>query len=215
MGVLRMKLGWSRTDGNTLTGLLGLAFAIEGLFGVLIPALHVAGLTSTRATREVGVSGAAHPLAEGGVSGVAQPIAEGGGMTLSAAESATLTVADPSLGQRVLLDLPTLFDAAPILLGLYLLFLIARTFSTGDPFEPRNPRRIFGISILIALGSLGNGLLTALTNHFLVVGTPLEQQVPFSWHISFLPLGVAAVVAALAQAFRVGVRLRADTEGLV
>ncbi|GAA1590302.1 hypothetical protein GCM10009804_53140 [Kribbella hippodromi] len=210
-----MKLGWSRTDSNALTGLLGLAFAIEGLLGVLIPALHIAGLIGARATREVGVTDLAQPLAaSGGLTG-SGGMTGGGVMTLSAAESATLTVADPSLGQRVLLDLPALFNAVPILLGLYLLFLVARTLSTGDPFEPRNPRRIFGISILIVIGSLGDGLLTALTNHFLVVGTPLEEHVPFSWHISFLPLGVAAVVAALAQAFRVGVRLREDTEGLV
>jgi hypothetical protein len=198
-----MNPTWSRGDGRLLTVLLGLAFAVEALVGVLIPALHVAGLFAAESSRDVGVSG------------LGAALAEAGGLKLSAAESATLTVADPSLGQRILLDLPGLFDAVPILLGIYWLFLVARTLRAGDPFAPQNPRRVFGISILIAVGSLGDSVLTAFTNHLLVAGTSLEDHVPFALHISFLPLGIAAIVAALAEAFRVGVRLRADTEGLV
>ncbi len=198
-----MNLTWSRGDGRLLTSLLGLAFAIEAVVGLLIPALHVAGLFAAESSRDVGVSG------------LGTALAEAGSLKLSAAESATLTVADPSLGQRILLDLPGLFDAVPILLGIYWLFLVARTLSAGDPFAPRNPKRLFGIGVLIVVGSLGDSLLTALTTHQLVAGTPLEAHVPFAFHFSFLPLGIAAIVAALAEAFRVGVRLRADTEGLV
>ncbi|RZT15266.1 DUF2975 family protein [Kribbella sp. VKM Ac-2569] len=194
---------WTRGDTNLLTVLLGLAFAVEAVIGVLIPALHVVGLFTAQSSRDVGVSG------------LETALAEAGGLKLSAAESATLTVADPDLGQRILLDLPGLFDAVPILLGIYWLFLVARTLRAGDPFAPRNPRRVFGIAVLIAVGSLGDSVLTAFTNHLLVAGTPLEDHVPFALQISFLPLGIAAVVAALAEAFRVGVRLRADTEGLV
>ena len=186
-----------------LPGVGGLAFAVEALVGVLIPAVHIAGLFAAESTRDVGVSG------------LGTVLAQAGDLKLSAAGSATLTVADPSLGQRILLDLPGLFGAVPILLGIYWLFLVARTLSTGDPFAPQNPRRLFGISILIVVGSLGDSLLTALTTHQLVAGTPLEAHVPFAFHFSFLPLGIAAVVGALAEAFRVGVRLRADTEGLV
>jgi hypothetical protein len=48
-----------------------------------------------------------------------------------------------------------------------------------------------------------------------VAGTSLEEHVPFSVNFSFLPLAVAVLVAAVAEAFRIGVRLREDTEGLV
>jgi hypothetical protein len=198
-----MNLTWTRGDGRLLTFVLGLAFAIEALGGVLVPALHVGGLIDLESTRDVGVTGLTNALAEGG------------SLSLSAAGSATLTVADPSLGQRVLLDLPGVFHALSILLGIYWVFLVARSVSAGDPFAPRNPGRVFGISILIVVGSLGENLLTALTTHQLVAGTPLEAHVPFAFHFPLLPLGIAAVLGALAEAFRVGVRLRADTDGLV
>jgi hypothetical protein len=198
-----MNLTWSHGDSRILTVLLGVAFTVEALGGVLVPALHVGGLIDLDSTRDVGVTGLANALAEGG------------NLSLSAAGSATLTVADPSLGQRALLDLPTVFHTLPILLGIYWVFLLARSLSAGEPFAPRNPGRLFGISILIVVGSLGDNLLTALTTHQLVAGTPLEAHVPFAFHFPLLPLGIASVVGALAHAFQIGVRLRADTEGLV
>ena len=136
-------------------------------------------------------------------------------MKLSVSESATLEVADPSLGERVLLDLPAVFDAVLILLGIYWLFLVARTLSAGDPFAPRNPVRLFGITVLIIVGTFADSLLTGITTHQLVAGTSLEEHVPFSVDFSFLPFAVAVLVAAVAEAFRIGVRLREDTEGLV
>lgn len=138
-----------------------------------------------------------------------------GAAKLTVSESATLAIADPGLGQRVLFTLPGIFDAVLILLGLYWLILVARTLSAGEPFASRNPSRLFGIAVLIAVGSVGDSLLTAITTDRLVAGTTLQGHVPFSLHISFLPLGIALLVAALAEAFRVGVQLRRDTEGLV
>ena len=194
---------WSRTDSNLLQALLGLAFAIEVVLGLLLPLLAVAGLNDPVIQRDVSVT-------DVGTSLVAD-----GGAKLSVSESATLAIADPGLGQRVLFTLPTIFDAVLILLGLYWLILVARTLSAGEPFASRNPSRLFGIAVLIAVGSVGDSLLTAITTDRLVAGTTLQGHVPFSLHISFLPLGIALVVAALAEAFRVGVQLRRDTEGLV
>jgi hypothetical protein len=194
---------WSRTDSNLLQALLGLAFAIEVVLGLLLPLLAVAGLNNPVIQRDVSVT-------DVGTSLVAD-----GGAKLSVSESATLSIADPGLGQRVLFTLPTIFDAVLILLGLYWLILVARTLSAGEPFASRNPSRLFGIAVLIAVGSVGDSLLTAITTDRLVAGTTLQSHVPFSLHISFLPLGIALVVAALAEAFRVGVQLRRDTEGLV
>jgi hypothetical protein len=195
---------WGRADTRLLQGLLGLAFVIQALIGLVIPFLSMAGLLNTAIVRDVPIAGV-----------VGNSLVEDGGAKLTVSESATLNLTDPSLGERVLLNLPAVFDTVLILLGLYWLFLVARTLSAGEPFAPRNPKRLFGIAVLIAVGSLGDSLLTTITNHELVAGTRLQDYVPFSLHISFLPLGVAVLVAALAEAFRIGVRLRADTEGLV
>ncbi|TDO35827.1 DUF2975 family protein [Kribbella sp. VKM Ac-2527] len=195
---------WGRTDTRVLTGMLGIAFVIEAFWGLVLPLLHVAGALDVVSTRDVLVN-----------PNVGTDLAEADGMKLSVSESATLKVADPSLGERVLLDLPAVFYAVLILLGIYWLFLVARTLGAGDPFAPRNPFRLFGIAALIVVGTFGDSLLTGITTHQLVAGTSLEEHVPFSVDFSFLPLVVAALVAAVAEAFRIGVRLREDTEGLV
>jgi hypothetical protein len=197
------RVRWSRTDSNLLQALLGLAFVVQVVLGLLFPLLAVAGVNNAQIEREI-------PVTDVGTSLVAD-----GGAKLAVSESATLTIADPGFGQRLLFTLPTIFDAVLILLGIYWLFLVARTLSAGEPFASRNPSRLFGIAVLIAVGSVGDSLLTAVTTDRLVAGTTLQGHVPFSLHISFLPLGIALLVAALAEAFRVGVQLRRDTEGLV
>ncbi|MFG1815581.1 DUF2975 domain-containing protein [Kribbella sp. NPDC049174] len=195
---------WSRTDALVLQGLLGTAFVVQAVIGLVIPLLGVAGALDLDTSREVPVTDVAAP-----------DLPEADGVQLSASGSATLTVDDPSLGQRVLLELPTIVGAVLILLGIYLLFRIARTLCLGDPFAPHNPLRLFGIALLIAVGSVTGTLLQAMTTNQLVAGTPLAHNVPFAVEFSLLPLVVALLVAALAEAFRVGVRLREDSEGLV
>jgi hypothetical protein len=200
-----VRLGrWDRSDGQVLQGLLGVVFIVQAVVGLVIPALTVVGVVDGASSREVDVTD---------VAAIGLPAADG--VQLSASGSATLTVADPGFGQRLLLELPTLVGALLILLGIYWVFRIARTLCVGDPFEPRNPLRLFGIALLIAIGSVVSSLLTAITTDQLVSGTALADHVPFSVEFSLLPPAVALLVAALAEAFRIGVRLRDDAEGLV
>lgn len=194
---------WGRTDSRALQGLLGIAFVVVAATGLVLPLLALTGATGARIEQDVRVTGAEAVLAR----------AEG--VTLSAAQSAQLTFTDPSLGQRVLLVLPTIALSVLILFGIYLLFLIARTLCAGEPFTPRNPRRLYGIAVLIAVGTVVDGLLTAICTDQLVAGTALAERVPFRVDIPLTPFAVAFLVAALAEAFRIGVRLREDTEGLV
>lgn len=198
------RVRWSRTDSNLLQVLLGAAFAIEVVLGLMLPLIAVAGVgTNPVIQRDVEVAG------------VGTSLVADGPAKLTVSDTARLAIADADLGQRILFMLPTIFDTLLILLGLYWLILVARTLSAGEPFASRNPSRLFGIAVLIAVGSVGDSLLTAITTNRLVAGTTLQGHVPFSLHISFAPLGIALLVAALAEAFRVGVQLRRDTEGLV
>ena len=198
------RVRWSRTDSNLLQALLGAAFAIEVVLGLMLPLITVAGVgTNPVIQRDVEVAD------------VGTSLAADGPAKLTVSDTARLAIADADLGQRIMFTLPTIFDTVLILLGLYWLILVARTLSAGEPFASRNPSRLFGIAVLIAVGSIGDSLLTAITTNRLVAGTTLQGHVPFSLHISFLQLGIALLVAALAEAFRVGVQLRRDTEGLV
>jgi hypothetical protein len=194
---------WGRSDSRALQALLGIAFVVVAVTGLVIPLLALAGVSQARIEQEIPVTGAGADLAQAD------------GLTLSAAESAQLTVTDPSAGQRVLLVLPTIVVSILILFGIYLIFLIARTLCAGEPFAPRNPRRLYGIAVLIVVGAVVDGLLTAICTDQLVAGTPLAEHVPFRVDIPLTPFAVAFLVAALAEAFRIGVRLREDTEGLV
>jgi hypothetical protein len=195
---------WDRSDGLVLQGLLGVVFVVQAVVGLMIPALGIIGVLDGSGSRQVPVDD---------VAAIGVPGADG--VQLSTSGSATLTIADPSFGQRVLLELPTVFGAVLILLGIYWLFRIARTLCVGDPFAPRNPLRLYGIAFLIVIGSVVGSLLTAITTDQLVAGTALQDHVPFSVEFSLLPPAVALLVAALAEAFRIGARLREDTEGLV
>lgn len=195
---------WGRTDSRALQGLLGIAFVAVAVLGLGMPLLTLVRGVDGFVEQEVDVTGAGPAT-----------LAEADGLKLSAADTATLSVADPNLGQRVLLTLPSIVVAVLILFGIYLLFLIARTLSAGEPFAPRNPRRLYGIAVLIVVGTVVDGLVTAICTDQLIAGTPLASHVPFTVDVPLTQVAVAFLVAALAEAFRIGVRLREDTEGLV
>ncbi|MFI0445790.1 DUF2975 domain-containing protein [Actinomadura sp. 6N118] len=195
---------WSRADGAVLEGLLGLAFVVQAVFGLIGPLLAVAGLLDPATSRSVSLSGT-----------TAADIAAADGIKLSTSDQAQLTIAHPDVYQRALLELPTLIGAAMIMLGISLLFLLTRTLRQGDPFASGNPRRLHGIALLILVGGVFGNWLEAITSSMLVSGTSLQDRIPTSFQISPVPVMAALLVAALAEAFRLGTRLREDTEGLV
>ncbi|WP_329520722.1 hypothetical protein [Spirillospora sp. NBC_01491] len=53
------------------------------------------------------------------------------------------------------------------------LFLLTRTLRKGDPFAPGNPRRLYGIALLVLLGGVLGNWPEAITGTLLVTGTPL------------------------------------------
>lgn len=195
---------WSRADGAVLEGLLGLAFAVQAVFGLIGPLLTVAGVLAPATSRSVTITGTA-----------AADITAADGIKLSASDQAQLTIAHPDAYQRLLLELPTVIDSALIMLGISLLFLLTRTLRQGDPFAPGNPRRLHGIAMLILVGGVFGNWLEAITSSLLVAGTHLQDRIPTSLQISPLPVMAFFLVVALAEAFRLGTRLREDTEGLV
>lgn len=128
-----------------------------------------------------------------------------------------VTLADPTAGQRVFTALPGLLTAAAVLLVVWLLDRLLRDLGSGDPFTKRNVRRLNLIALTVGLGSAvvtGANVIadlmlsdSVLTDE--VVTRAFAVQLPFGF------LGVMLVVAAIAEAFRHGVRLRDDVDGLV
>ncbi|MFE0645081.1 DUF2975 domain-containing protein [Streptomyces sp. NPDC058877] len=200
---------WSQTDGRLLEAVLGLALALVSIFGVLLPALGVAGLMDPMDTREVELETATR------VSGTVIDAATGSGTALVGTHRVELSFLSPDPGQRLLLALPEVVGSLLLLLVLTLLFKMARTLRDGDAFVPANARRLGTIGLTVLAHALLAPILPAVTTELLVSGTPMAEQVPFSATFTGGYVLLALLVLALGEVFRRGTKLRADTEGLV
>ncbi|WP_019055093.1 DUF2975 domain-containing protein [Streptomyces prunicolor] len=203
------KSWWNRTDSRLLEAALGLAALLDAVFGVLIPALGVAGLIDPVDTREV------TPETATRVPGTVTDAVAGHGMTLTGTHRADLVLAHPDLGQRLLLALPDVVGSLLLLLVLILLLQMTRTLRDGDVFVPKNARRLSVIGLTVLVQAVLSPVLPSLTTEALVSGTPMADQVPFSVTFTGEYVLLAFLILALGEVFRRGTKLRADTEGLV
>ncbi|WP_256255743.1 DUF2975 domain-containing protein [Streptomyces sp. MUSC 14] len=192
-----------------LEAALGLATALVGVFGVLLPALGVVGLIDPVDTREVKVGTTTR------VPGAVTDAAAGNGMTLTGTHQADLVFSHPGLGQRLLLALPQVIGSLLLLLILVLLLQMARTLRNGDVFVPKNARRLSAMGLTVLVQAVLSPVLPALTTQALVSGTSSAGQIPFSATFTGQYVLLAFLILALGEVFRRGTKLRADTEGLV
>ncbi|GAA3800018.1 hypothetical protein GCM10022403_037770 [Streptomyces coacervatus] len=191
--------------GRLLETVLGLALALAGLFGVLLPLLGVTGPFDSTRARDVTIEAVTRVPAA----------VSSGPVTLHGTHRAEIALAHPDVQQRILLALPDLFYGALLVLVLVLLLRMARTLRRDDVFVPENARRLQVIAAaIVAMGVLGPAV-DAVTTHLLISGTAVSPAVPFAYTVSSAPLLLGLLVAALAEVFRQGTRLREDTEGLV
>ncbi|MBK3563085.1 MULTISPECIES: DUF2975 domain-containing protein [unclassified Streptomyces] len=203
------KSWWSRTDNRLLEAALGLAALLDGVFGVLLPALGVVGLIDPVDTREVRTETATR------VPGTVTDAVAGHGMTLTGTHRADLAFAHPDLGQRLLLALPDVVGGLLLLLVLVLLTRMAGTLRDGDVFVPRNARRLSVIGLTVLVQAVLSPTLPAFTTQALVSGTPMAEQIPLSVTFTGEYVLLAFLILSLGEVFRRGTKLRADTEGLV
>ncbi|RDG39097.1 DUF2975 domain-containing protein [Streptomyces corynorhini] len=200
------RVEWDRGDHLALRLALGVGAALVAGFAVLIPLLEVLGVTSgDGAGRTVPLRATATVADAGGAQGIA----------LSGTSQGEVTFAQPDLTQRALLALPEVFSGALLLVVAYLLYRIVRTLAVGDPFVPDNARRARGIAVAVLSLAVLRPLLDMVTTGQLVLGTAVEDQVSVEATFSSGPVLLGLLIAALAEVFRRGTRLRADTEGLV
>lgn len=203
------KSWWRRTDNRLLEAALGLAALLAGVFGVLIPALGVAGLIDPVDTREVKIEATTR------VPSTVTDAVAGQGMTLTGTHQANLVFAHPDLSQRLLLALPEVIGSLLLLFVLALLLQMARTLRDGDVFVPRNARRLSTIGLTVLVQALLSPVLPTVTTEALVSGTPMADQLPSSITFTGKYVLLAFLILALGEVFRRGTKLRADTEGLV
>lgn len=119
-------------------------------------------------------------------------------------------------GQRILDLLPGILLAAIVLGIIAMLLRFMRDISVGTPFEPAQVTRLRAIAGLLLIGvpityfarlSIDGALLSDLD----LGGIDLAVSLDLPW----LPMTLGLITALLAEAFKVGTRLRDDVEGLI
>jgi hypothetical protein len=199
-------LRWTWLDQRLLDTVLVLACAVLVVFGLVLPALGVLGVGGgVPATRTVELPDRASVPA----------LAGDGDVTLFGTRTGELTFRHPDLGERLLLTLPALLGALLALVVIVQLLRLVGTLRAGDPFVPDNARRLLTIALAIVSGAVLLPLSTAVTTDLLASGTPADRFASFTMSLSPLPFVIGLAVAALAEFFRRGAKLREDTEGLV
>ncbi|MFD9209722.1 DUF2975 domain-containing protein [Streptomyces sioyaensis] len=191
---------WSRINNRVLEVLLGLGLVVA-LFSLGPPAQSI---LDHPAPRDVLLTDAATPddLRLRGITLYRQGIAQ-------------MDFTHPHFTQRLLLVLPQIVTAVLIIMILWCLLRLTQTFRQGDYFAPENTRRLAVVAVAILLSGLLVPALDTITTQLLVNGTPAEPAVEVQYQFNAPLVYLGLLIAAAAQAFRNGTRLKADSEGLV
>lgn len=214
---LRKALVWSGADSALLRFVLVVFLGfqvVHGLFLVVWGAGFVSADTSAglnELTRWLPADVPAPPV----------DVAARGDVTVEGTGRMVITFHDPSAAERLLLVAPALLTTLAIGLVAYLLLRMALTADRGDLFTTANVRRMYAIALTVVIAPMV--VLLAET----VAGAELERRTvesdaPVLFALTFglqggvVPLVlVGLLLAALAEAFRRGTRMREDVEGLV
>ncbi|GAA6525071.1 DUF2975 domain-containing protein [Intrasporangium sp. DVR] len=138
------------------------------------------------------------------------------GVTVDNPASVLVAIADPTVAQRVLVSLPGALVAVAVVIVVRLLLGLLGDLR-DEPFTPRNVRRLRSIAVVVGSTALVVPLVEAICDVTLAdpeaLGEGVRRVFELSVPLAFLAL--VLVIAAIAEAFRHGVALRADTDGLV
>ena len=126
-----------------------------------------------------------------------------------------LTFWNPTVLDRLAYAGPSLFTALLTLSVLLLLYRIVGTVDSGDVFTRSNARRILWIGLLVGIGGSAVQLAQYAAHASMVSRSAGAGLLEVPFRFAATPVLAGAVLLVLAEAFRQGVRLRADVDGLV
>lgn len=127
-----------------------------------------------------------------------------------------LTVGDPQPLDYLLAIIPGLTLLAMAVVGVVLIQRIMKAVAAGDPFAPNQVGRLRWLAALLLVGSIVHTFLTLSCQGAIIGRQDLGGLSPaVSFSLPFFPMLFGMVIAMLAEAFKVGGRLRDDVEGLI
>ena len=99
----------------------------------------------------------------------------------------------------------------------WLLFQLLRSTQAGEPFTRRNVRRINAIALIVGIGGMLVQFAQGVADNMIQTTgrVPATGTLTFVFTFTPLPIVVMLVIALIGEAFRRGVVLRDDVEGLV
>jgi len=128
-----------------------------------------------------------------------------------------LLLPDATLGERFAQALPELLIASLTIAVAWMLFQLLRSTQAREPFTRRNVRLINAIALVIGLGGMVAQFAQGFADNAIHATGRLPDPSSLTFVMTFtpLPLVVMLVIALIGEAFRRGVELRDDVEGLV
>ncbi len=139
------------------------------------------------------------------------------GATTGGETTLDLLVKDATFGERLGQALPGALLLTMTIAIVWLLFQLLRSIQSGEPFTRGNVRRINAIALIVGFGGLLAQFLQGLADNAInTTGRlPKPDTLIFAFTLTPLPVVVMLVIGLIGEAFRRGVVLRHDVEGLV
>ena len=195
-------LAFSRADYVATKVILGVAVVGSVMSGLVRPVVDAA-------------TGA--PLPASYITKVTNNIDLPRGATHDGVATLDLLLNDATIGERFTQALPGLvFAGLSIAVG-WLLFQLLRSTQSGEPFTMRNVRRIQAIALVVGAGGIVGQYAVGFADSMVVITRDLPDtpSLFFGFSFSLGPIAAGIVIALIGEAFRRGVELRQDVEGLV
>jgi hypothetical protein len=128
-----------------------------------------------------------------------------------------LMLTDATLGERLTQALPELLIAAMTIAVAWLLYQLLRGTQSKEPFTRRNVWRITATALIVGIGMWPVQFAQGVADNVIQTSGRIPDQGDPSFVFTFtlLPLAAGIVIALIGEAFRRGVELRDDVEGLV
>jgi hypothetical protein len=195
-------LAFDRADFIATKVFLGVAVVGAVLFGLAGPLLGTVNSTPLKMSYTTTVG-----------SGMELPR----GATPDGGATMVLLLTDATLVERLGQALPGLLVVAMTTAVAWLLFQLLRSTQAQEPFTRKNVTRINKIALIVGFGGVLWQLASAFADNAIYTTDRLPRlsYLPFEATFSPFPLFAMFVIALIAEAFRRGVVLRDDVEGLV